>query len=66
MNPIVEACGLTKYYGDYTAVDGVSLGVAQGSIYGVLGPNGAGKPTTLRMLLGIIDHDAGTRGLRRH
>lgn len=66
MNPIVEACGLTKYYGDYTAVDGVSLGVAQGSIYGVLGPNGAGKTTTLRMLLGIIDPDAGTRRVLGH
>jgi ABC-2 type transport system ATP-binding protein len=58
---IVGAEGLTKYYGDHIAVDGVSLSVAQGGIYGVLGPNGAGKTTTLRMLLGIIDPDAGTR-----
>lgn len=59
----VAAEGLTKYYGDTIAVDGVSLRVAQGTIYGVLGPNGAGKTTTLRMLLGIIDPDAGTRML---
>jgi ABC-2 type transport system ATP-binding protein len=59
--PVVLAEALTKYYGDYTAVNGVSLAVAPGSIYGVLGPNGAGKTTTLRMLLGIIDPDGGTR-----
>jgi ABC-2 type transport system ATP-binding protein len=60
-DPVVVAEGLTKYYGDYTAVNGVSLSVAAGSIYGVLGPNGAGKTTTLRMLLGIIDPDGGAR-----
>ena len=60
---VVEADGLTKYYGDHTAVNDVSLAVARGSIYGVLGPNGAGKTTTLRMLLGIIDPDGGTRSL---
>lgn len=59
----VEAEGLTKYYEDYIAVDGVSLAVAPGSIYGVLGPNGAGKTTTMRMILGIIDPDGGTRRL---
>jgi ABC-2 type transport system ATP-binding protein len=42
-------------------VDGVDLAVPEGSIYGILGPNGAGKTTTLRMLLGIIDPDAGLR-----
>lgn len=60
---VVAADRLTKFYGDYIAVDGVSLSVTQGSIYGVLGPNGAGKTTTLRMLLGIIDPDGGTRQL---
>jgi ABC-2 type transport system ATP-binding protein len=60
---VVEAAGLSKFYGDHIAVDGVSLEVARGSIYGVLGPNGAGKTTTLRMLLGIIDPDGGTRSL---
>jgi ABC-2 type transport system ATP-binding protein len=44
-------------------VDGVSLAVPAGSIYGLLGPNGAGKTTTLRILLGIIDPSGGTRRL---
>ncbi|UAK25421.1 ABC transporter ATP-binding protein [Sphingomonas nostoxanthinifaciens] len=59
----VEARGLVKGFGGARAVDGVDLAVPAGSIYGVLGPNGAGKSTTLRMLLGIIDPDAGTRTL---
>ena len=59
----VEADGLTKYFGDYKAVDQVSLAVPAGSIYGVLGPNGAGKTTSLRMTLGIIDPDEGTSRL---
>jgi ABC-2 type transport system ATP-binding protein len=59
----VRASGLVKYFGDARAVNGVSLAVPKGSIYGVLGPNGAGKTTTLRMLLGIIDPDAGERSL---
>ena len=53
--PAVEAVDLVKDFGDTRAVDGVSLAVPAGSIYGLLGPNGAGKTTTLRMLLGIID-----------
>ena len=59
----VEAAGLTKYFGNFKAVDHVSLEVPTGSIYGVLGPNGAGKTTTLRMMLGIIDPDAGSSRL---
>ena len=59
----VEAAGLTKYFGSFKAVNNVSLEVPTGSIYGVLGPNGAGKTTSLRMMLGIIDPDAGTSRL---
>jgi ABC-2 type transport system ATP-binding protein len=59
----VRATGLIKYFGNARAVNGVSLAVPKGSIYGVLGPNGAGKTTTLRMLLGIIDPDGGERTL---
>src|SRR5690606_35107687 len=55
----VEARGLTKYFGAFRAVDNVSLEVPTGTIYGVLGPNGAGKTTSLRMMLGIVDPDAG-------
>jgi ABC-2 type transport system ATP-binding protein len=57
----VEATNLVKEFGDTRAVDGVSLAVPTGSIYGLLGPNGAGKTTTLRMLIGIIDSSSGTR-----
>ena len=59
----VEAHDLVKDFGDTRAVDGVSLAVPTGSIYGILGPNGAGKTTCLRMLLGIIDPSSGTRKL---
>jgi ABC-2 type transport system ATP-binding protein len=56
----VEANGLVKDFGETRAVNGVSLTVSTGRIYGLLGPNGAGKTTTLRMLLGIIAPSAGT------
>lgn len=59
----ITAEGLVKRFGDRRVVDGVDLIVPQGAIYGVLGPNGAGKTTTLRMLLGIIEPDAGARTL---
>lgn len=57
----VEAIDLVKDFGETRAVDGVTLAVPVGSIYGLLGPNGAGKTTTLRMLIGIIDPSSGTR-----
>ena len=57
----VEATDLVKDFGETRAVDGVSLSVPTGSMYGLLGPNGAGKTTILRMLLGIIDPSSGTR-----
>lgn len=57
----VEAVELVKDFGETRAVDGVSLAVPAGSIYGLLGPNGAGKTTILRMLIGIIDPSSGTR-----
>ena len=66
MRAAVEANGLVKYFGGRRVVDGVSLSVPEGAIYGVLGPNGAGKTTTLRMLLGIIEPDEGTRQLLGH
>ena len=46
--------GLTKRFGDFTAVDGVSLTVGAGEIFGFLGPNGAGKTTTIKMLTGLV------------
>jgi ABC-2 type transport system ATP-binding protein len=62
----VEAVDLVKDFAETRAVDGVSLAVPTGSIYGLLGPNGAGKTTTLRMLLGIIDPSSGTRRVLGH
>ncbi len=59
--PAVEAIDLVKEFDSTRAVDGVSLTVPAGSIYGLLGPNGAGKTTILRMLLGIIDPSSGSR-----
>ena len=57
----VEAIDLLKDFGETRAVNGISLRVPTGSIYGLLGPNGAGKTTFLRMLLGIIDPSSGSR-----
>jgi ABC-2 type transport system ATP-binding protein len=54
--------GLTKYYGNFLAVDHLSFNVNNGELFGFLGPNGAGKTTTLRMLTGIIRAEEG-RGL---
>jgi ABC-2 type transport system ATP-binding protein len=53
MAPVVVAEGLTKRFGDLTAVDDLSFALEAGTITGFLGPNGAGKTTTLRMLLGL-------------
>ena len=56
----VRVEGLTRKFGDFTAVDGVSFRVRRGEIFGFLGPNGAGKTTTIRMLLGLVKATAGT------
>lgn len=56
----IEAQGLTKFYGDFLAVDHISFEVEQGEIFGFLGPNGAGKSTTIRMLTGISTPTEGT------
>src|SRR4029079_8275944 len=50
---MIEIRDLTKKYGDFTAVDRLSLSVAPGEIFGFLGPNGAGKTTTIRILAGL-------------
>ncbi len=51
---MIELERLTKRYGAFTAVDGLSLEVARGEIFGFLGPNGAGKTTTIRMMMGLL------------
>jgi ABC-2 type transport system ATP-binding protein len=57
--PTLAAFGLTKRFGDFTAVDNVSFSLVGGEILGYLGPNGSGKTTTLRMLLGLLRPTAG-------
>jgi ABC-2 type transport system ATP-binding protein len=56
---VLSVTGLHKRYGDVVAVDGVSLNVRAGSIYGIVGPNGAGKTTTLSIVTGLLRADAG-------
>ncbi|MCH7549622.1 MAG: ATP-binding cassette domain-containing protein, partial [Candidatus Krumholzibacteriota bacterium] len=56
---VVDAFGIVKRYGDFTAVDRVSFTIEEGSIYGLLGPNGAGKTSTIRMMMQIILPDEG-------
>jgi ABC-2 type transport system ATP-binding protein len=59
MDYACEITGLVKNFGDKTAVDGLSLRVPTGMLYGFLGVNGAGKTTTLRMISGLIRPDSG-------
>jgi ABC-2 type transport system ATP-binding protein len=56
----IEARGLTKRFGELTAVDALDLDVPRGRIYGFLGPNGSGKSTSIRMLCGLLTPSAGT------
>ena len=56
---MLEIKGLTKCYGEKTAVDDLSLHIAPGTIYGFIGHNGAGKTTTLKAAVGILDFDKG-------
>jgi ABC-2 type transport system ATP-binding protein len=58
--------GLTRTYGDFTAVDDLSFEVREGEIVGLIGPNGAGKTTTLRSLAGILRPTAGTVAIDGH
>ncbi|WP_309080537.1 ABC transporter ATP-binding protein [Zhihengliuella sp.] len=56
---VIRARGLTKRYGDFTAVDGISFEVPAGESFGLLGPNGAGKSTTMRMIGGVSQRTSG-------
>lgn len=62
----IETTGLTKAFGDQRAVDGISLAVPRGSVFGFLGPNGSGKTTTIRMLLGLAEATDGSIRLLDH
>src|SRR5881398_1643266 len=64
--PMIQAEGLTKRFGTFTAVDHVSFTVGKGSIFGFLGPNGSGKTTMIRMLCGILEPSEGTARIGGH
>jgi ABC-2 type transport system ATP-binding protein len=63
MDEVIRTEALAKHYGNIKAVDGISLSVKKGEIYGFLGLNGAGKTTTIRMLLGMINPTAGSASI---
>ena len=58
--PVVEVSNLTKRFGEFTAVNGISFEIRPGEILGLLGPNGAGKTTTIQMLLGLVTPTSGS------
>ena len=58
-DPILEVRGLTRRFGEFTAVSDLSFRIERGEIFGFLGPNGAGKSTTIRMLCGVLTPSAG-------
>ena len=57
---MIRLTDLMKRYGKFTAVDGISLDVPRGELFGLLGPNGAGKTTTMRMIAGILQPTSGS------
>ena len=57
--PAIDVHGLTKRYGERTVVDGLTMQVARGEIFGFLGPNGSGKTTSIRMMCGLLTPDGG-------
>ncbi len=64
--PAIEALGLTKRFGEFTAASDVRFSVPRGQIFGLLGPNGAGKSTTFKMLCGLLTPTAGTGTVAGH
>jgi ABC-2 type transport system ATP-binding protein len=64
--PVIEARGLTRYFGGRCAVDSVSFQVPRGSVFAFLGRNGAGKTTTIRMILGLLGPTRGSSAILGH
>ena len=63
---MIEAEGLTKYFGDFAAIKDVSFKVSQGEVVAFLGPNGAGKSTTMKLLTGYLAPSAGSARIAGH
>ena len=63
---MIEAIGLSKYYGDFAAVEDVSFQVSQGEVVAFLGPNGAGKSTTMKLLTGYLAPSKGQAFIAGH
>jgi ABC-2 type transport system ATP-binding protein len=63
---MIEAVGLSKYYGDFAAIDDITFQVSQGEVVAFLGPNGAGKSTTMKLLTGYLAPTAGTARIAGH
>ena len=59
MNPILSITNLTKSFGEKKVLDGLSMEIPKGCIYGFIGKNGAGKTTTMKLILGLLKADAG-------
>src|SRR5512136_26512 len=64
--PMIEAVGLSKYYGNFAAVRDVSFKVNRGEVVAFLGPNGAGKSTTMKVLTGYLAPSAGVARIAGH
>src|SRR6476659_7595288 len=64
--PMIEAIGLSKFYGIFAAVRNVSFTVSQGELVAFLGPNGAGKSTTMKLLTGYLAPSEGTAKIAGH
>src|SRR5262249_39508684 len=65
-DPVIQARGLTRYFGRKCAVDGLSLAVPRGSVFAFIGRNGAGTTTTIRMLLGLLEPTRGSSTILGH
>jgi len=64
--PMIEADGLCKYYGDFTAIENVSFKIRKGEVVAFLGPNGAGKSTTMKLLTGYLAPSSGVAKIAGH
>ena len=65
-DPVIQAHGLTRYFGGKCAVDGLSFEVPRGSVFAFIGRNGAGKTTTIRMILGLLEPTRGSSTILGH